>query len=357
MKPNALKQKHPSLAHLLGWRVLLLLLALIAAPVGKSYAQTSGCMLDYNSPNTQGTVSFSPPTTISVPFNTPVGTVLWSSPIASANPPPIYDCYGSVPFGIANALGVTPGAGVSNFPTGVAGLSYQIIRGGSILYSWPNSTLNAGGYCQWSNRWQYWNCNNGSTYTFSVNTQLNLVKTGQIATGSTLPASTLGYWQYQGLNGDGSISPVQIIAFTTTNSVTIVDPACAVTTNPINVSLPTITSNNLASIGATAGTTAFSIKLNCPSGASGMTLSIQLDYNGSASGIQGVLLPTGGTSGGVGVQILSQSGSAVTFGSPATVGTTVSGSMNIPYSASYYRTGTVKPGSLTASATFTVSYQ
>lgn len=357
MKPHASKPNHLPAASAFGWRVLLLLLALIAAPVGKLHAQTSGCMLDYDSPNTQGTVSFSPPTTITVPFNTAVGTVLWSSPVSSANPPPIYDCYGSVPYGIYNAQGITPGAGVSYFPTGVAGLSYQIIRGGSILNSWPNDSLSAGGGCQWSKKWQYWNCYGGSAYTFSVNTQLNLVKTGQIATGSTLPAGTLGYWQYPGLNNDGSISPVQIIAFSIANSVTIVDPACAVTTNPVNVPLPTITAGSLTSIGATGGTTAFSIALNCPSGASGMSLSIQLDYNGSASGIQGVLRPTGGSSSGVGVQLLDQAGSAVSFGSPATVGTTASGSMNIPYSARYYRTGTVQPGSLTASATFTLSYQ
>lgn len=343
----------------LGWCGLLLLLVLSVLPMGKADAQTSGCMLDSTSPSAQGTTSFSLPSTITVAANTAIGTVLATSSATQTNPVPVYDCAGNVPYGIYNNVGATPGAGVTTFATGIPGISYEIVRGGNTLASWPNSTLSTGVQgCTYKNAQQGWNCPGGlAAYQFSVTTQLSLVVTGPISN-STVPAGVLGYWQFQSLGSGGATSTVQIVAFSLANPVTItINPSCSVTTNPVNVTLPPITSSALGSIGATAGTTAFGIALNCPSGASGATLSIELDYNGTASGIQGVLTPTGGTSAGVGVQVLNQSSNPVTFGTPATVGTISTGSTNVSFFARYYRTGTVTPGTLQASATFTLMYQ
>lgn len=343
-----------------GWcGLLLLLLALSLLPTGKVDAQTSGCMLDNNSPGPQGTTSFTLPSTITVSANTPVGTVLATSSATATNPAPVYDCAGNVPDGIVNNVGATPGAGVTTFPTGIPGISYQIVRGGSTLASWPNATLNTGTQgCNYFNQFG-WFCGfqGAEQITFSVSTQLQLVVTGAFGN-STIPAGTLGYWQFQSLGSNGGTSTAQIVAFSLANPVTItLNPSCSVTSNPVNVTLPAISTSALGSTGATAGTTPFDIALSCPGGTSGATLSIQLDYNGTPSGIQGVLTPTGGSSAGVGVQVLNQSSNPVTFGTPQTVGKITTGATNISFFARYYRTGTVTPGTLQASATFTLLYQ
>jgi type 1 fimbria pilin len=314
--------------------LLLLLLALSFAPTGKVLAQ---CYKDPSSPGSQGIVTFSPPATIPVPVNVPANTVLWTSDSVTPSPIPVYDCYGTVNYGVKNNIGASPAANVQYFPTGVTGLAYVLIHPGAPLYSYPNSSEAFG--------------NNGSEVTFSVPTILELVATGTITNGSVLAAGTIGYWQWQG-NGNP-----QIEAFTLANKVTFVSSSCAVATNPINVTLPTISTTALGGTGTTAGTTPFNITLNC-TGAAGMSVSLELDANGTASGIQGVLTPTSGSSSGVGVQVLDQNSTAVTFGTAVSEGTTPVGQMNIPFYARYYQTKTaVTAGTLAASATFTLTYQ
>jgi type 1 fimbria pilin len=333
------------------------MLALSLLPTGKTDAQTSGCMLDSGSPGAQGTAKFTLPSTIAISANTAIGTVIATSSPTPTGSAPVYDCAGNVPDGIVNNVGATPGAGVTTFPTGIPGISYQIVRTNTLV-SWPNGNLNTG--LQGCNYFAAfgWFCPQGTTQTtFSVNTQLQLVVTGAF-TDSTIPSGILGYWQFQTLANGGGTSTAQIVAFNLNNPVNIVvNPACSITTNPVNVTLPAISTSALASIGATAGTTPFAIALNCPGGASGASLSVQLDYNGTASGIQGVLTPTGGSSTGVGVQLLNQSSNPVTFGTPQKVGTISTGDTNVSFFARYYRTGTVTPGTLQASATFTLLYQ
>lgn len=336
--------------------LVLLLLAFSLLPTRNADAQVSGCMLGSGS-SAQGTASFTLPSTITVSANTPVGTVLATSSVTQTSPQPVYDCAGNVPYGIFNNVGTTPGAGVNTFPTGIPGISYEVIRGGANLDSWPNSTLSTG-VTGCTYKQNNWNCPQGTAgYTFSVTTQLELVVTGPFGN-STVPAGVLGYWQFQSLANGGGTSTAQIVAFSLANPVTIaINPSCSVTTNPVNVTLPPIAASALASTGATAGTTSFGLALSCPSGAAGATLSVQLDYNGTASGIQGVLTPTGGSSAGVGVQVLDHSSNPVTFGTPETVGTISTSTNSVSYFARYYRTGAITPGTLQASATFTLLYQ
>jgi len=340
----------------LGWcGLLLLLLASLLAPVGRAHAQTAGCMQDGNT--AQATIKFSPPTTIALTSMPAAGTVLWSSGPISASQTPIYDCSGNVPFGVLNNIGATPASGTT-YPTGVPGLGYQLVRGGTSLVPWSTGSYAAAGNgCTWYSFYG-WYCTRYDQVTFNVTTQLNLVVTGPIASGSVLNSGTLAYWQFQGLGSNGAVSPVQIIAFTLSNATTITFPTCAVTTSSISVTLPAIGTSALGSLGATAGATPFSIDLNCPSAAAGAPVFVELDYNGTASGIQGVLMPTAGTSSGVGVQLLF-SNTPVTFGTPTQVGTTTAGAMSIPYTARYYQTqaAAVSPGTLTASATFVITYE
>ncbi len=204
------------------------------------------------------------------------------------------------------------------------------------MYPWPCCTIQ------------------GTGNNYNISTALSLVKTGPISPGSVLPAGVLGYWQWLG----GTFGPnLQVEAFTLTNPITLVYPPCTVSNTPIVVNLPTVSTSSLRTNGSTSGTTPFTIALTCPSASSGLTMSIELDAAGAASNITGVLLPTSGTSAGVGVQLLNQSFNPVTLGTPTVVGSTSAVPYNLRYYAAYYRTGTLTVGTLTAGATITLSYK
>jgi type 1 fimbria pilin len=300
--------------------LLLLMLMLALTPTGAN----ANCTTTGTTP-----VTFTPPTTITVAFNAAVGTVLYTSPLIAPTNPPTLTCTGTTNYGVIDTVGTTPGVGVQVYPTSIPGLGYSITHNDltTFLFPYPCCQLASG------------------SYTASVTSSLQLIKTGPILSGSVLPAGQIGYWQFD--------SGQKVETFTLANSVTILDPACSVTTTPINVTLPTIASSSLNVVGATAGSTAFAIGLACSSGA---TLDIQLNFAGTASGIAGVLTKTSGSSAGVGVQLLDKSFNPVAFGATTVVGST-SGLTSIPLYARYYRTGAITVGSLAASATFTLSYQ
>jgi type 1 fimbria pilin len=275
-------------------------------------------------------VNFAPPSSITVSYTAAVGTVLYQSGSVAPTNPNSMTCSNNSIFGVNNNVGAQPGTTATIYPTSIAGVGYSIGHNTAtnLLLPYPCCTI----------------ANN--TYTNSTPSFLTLVKTGPIVSGSTVPAGTLAYWLYA--------SGLRVEAFNLSNSVTIIDPACSVNTTPINVTLPTVSTGALASVGATAGTTPFAIALTCSSGA---TLDIELDYAGTASNITGVLTKTSGTSAGVGLRLLDQNYNPVVFGATTVVGSTPTGALSIPYYAQYYRTAAVTVGSINASATFTLSYQ
>jgi len=305
--------------------VVLLLLCLLALLPAVAQARRNGCSTTGTTP-----VLFSPPATITVSFNAPNGTLLYTSPLIAPTNPPTVTCSGTSYYGVVDRIGATPGTGVNVYPTSVAGLGYSITHDDLTTYLYPYPC------CQIP----------ANTYLADISSSLQLIKTGPIISGSTLPAGLIGDWQFDpGIN---------IESFTLANSVTIIDPACSVDTTPIAVTLPSVTATALSSIGATAGSTAFAVALTCFNNA---TLDIQLDYAGAPSGIPGVLTATSGASSGVGVQLLDKNFDPVVFGTKTLVGSTPAGALNINYYARYYRTAAVAPGNLTASATFTLSYE
>jgi type 1 fimbria pilin len=311
-------------------RQFLLLMLIVLAALLPTHAKAQCTITSGTAPEA---VTFSPPTTITISYTAAIGTVIYSSGAVSPTNANSMTCNNNATFGVNNNVGLTPAAGNPTiYPTGVSGLGYEIAHDTSTSYLGPY------GCCTIAN----------GSYTNSNASYLYLVKTGPIVSGSVLPAGVLAYWTYA--------NSKNIEAFTLGNSVTIIDPACSVVTTPIAVTLPTLSTSSMASTGAVAGRTPFNITLNCSSGA---TLDIQLNYNGTNSGITGVLSnATGtGTATGVGVQLLNQSFTPVTFGTTTTVGTTPQGTYTLPYYAQYYRTGTLTAGSVSASATFTLSYQ
>jgi len=313
---------HAGFRRIGGLLLALLMLALVPTAAHATCTFTGG--------TTTSPVSFSPNSTITIPYNAAVGTVIYTSPLIAPTNTPQMTCTGTTNYGIINSVGAQPATTATVYPTGISGLGYSITHGNTTTYLSPY------GCCQLAS----------GSYQFSITSSLQLIKTGPIVSGSTLSAGLLGYWQFA--------NSQQVETFTLANSVTIIDPACSVNTTPINVTLPTMNASALGSTGASAGRTGFNISLNCSSGA---TLDIQLNYVGTNTGITGVLKSTG-SAGGVGVQLLDQNSNPVVFGNTTVLGATPNNSQwNIPYFAQYYRTGTVTAGSVTASATFTLSYQ
>jgi type 1 fimbria pilin len=318
--------------------LMLLLLALV--PLG---AQAE-CRYDSGG-NTS--VTFSLPATISIPANTPDGTVLAISAQATPANPPDITCgyyYGhgnnkwrqsdeSLIYGVANSRG----GNIDNqtYDTGIPGISYRITHPVTYLTAYPlNSDII------------------GAPSSFSVTSGLELIKTGSIASGSTLAAGPLGDWKW--VDSEGNILIPE--TFWLGNSITFTTPSCTLVANPINVTLPAVTTSALAGVGSTSGKTPFQILLNCPTGTAVTRITMHTALPDSHAG---VIAPTvgAGYAAGVGVQILDGNSNAVVFENQ-TVVTPPNATTSIPYFAQYFQTApTVSGGNVKATVTFDIFYQ
>lgn len=334
---------------------LFLLIAVLAWLPTLSHAQ---CFWDQGS-STESvnlTINASPAgtfnsstSTVTLTSQPAVGTVLATSTFTSPSPNTSSStCFNSVASGLSGlspVLGGTtnqnPGSNGYVFPTGTPGIGFEILHGTSASSYYTLGPLSG---CSGNN------CTIGSG-VFSVNSALYLVATGPIAPGAQVDAGQLAQWMTGSLDVEN---------FTLAKAVRFVLPACSINTSPQTVTLPTVSAKEFGGKGSTAGTTAFSIALSCQAGGqTPETLSITFTAAGTASGITGVLIPTSGNVGGVGVRLLqSDYTTPVTFGSAISEGTVPQGTWNLPFAAQYYQTGTtVTPGTLTASTTFNLTYQ
>lgn len=327
-----------------GQHLLALFALLLLALAGRAHA---GCQYT----NNPGTVTFAPPSTITLPNSLPVGTILWTSPqIATANPPTLYCEDSTTNNGIANTWGNPAGSDETLFPTNVSGLSYRILHPdtSNLLSAYPyNASVPAG------------------QITFSVASALQLVVTGTITPGSVLTGK-VAQWNVDMCNGNYSnwygfyctqskgTHPVEIF---NTSAVRFAAPACTIAVDPTVVTLPSVLASAFTGKGTTTGQTPFMVQLNCQAGAS---LSITLATANQQTGTTSVIAPTvgNGYANNVGVQLLNGQGSPITFGSAISEGTTTSGIMNLPFYARYYQTGSgATAGTVTATATYTLTYQ
>lgn len=310
---------------------LLILLALTLSPLS-AFAY---CTLSGNIGKVTMTVS---PATVTIDPNAAVGTVLATSSVTNPNPATSsVTCSGSTQIGVTNAISGQPSGGSTIYPTNVSGVGYRLLHPDSSYYLLP---------------WGYDSIDSG-TYTLSVATAVQFVKTGPIAAGSTVTATTLGNWTYQGRNNTFTAE-----TFVLANAVKFVAPTCTVNTANIAVTLPTVSNTALATTGATAGATAFNIGLTCTAAAAGQDIAVQFDTTKQPNGTTGVItLNTSSSAKNVGVQLTDSSFQPVTFGTAADAGTTTTGAYNMTYYARYYAlTNAVSAGSVSATATFTISY-
>ncbi|MGY4817606.1 fimbrial protein [Pseudomonas chlororaphis subsp. piscium] len=143
-------------------------------------------------------------------------------------------------------------------------------------------------------------------------------------------------------------------------TITPIDGTCSVPSQ--TVKLPTTLLNRLDSIGSTAGTQSFQIKINnCPRGYNRVGYTLD-PAGGVIENSPGVLpLAGGSTASGIKIRVENAQGAPATMGSSITVDgyrKAVGGSFAIPMQASYIRTDTVaKPGTVKGAMTVLMDYR
>ncbi len=192
----------------------------------------------------------------------------------------------------------------------------------------------------------------------------SLVLTSPLSAGKTtlsqVPTVTL---DFAPSNGSGYFSQPPL--YTGSASGTLAKTTCSVNQSNVSVNLPTIEARALAQgVGAVAGPTPFSLSLSCMPGAIAyITLTDGADPSNRDTTLR---LALDSTSRGVGVQLLDPAGKLIAYGPDSDaagnpnqwrVGDLPQGTLTIPLTARYVRTGEVSAGSVKALSTFTMSYQ
>lgn len=314
------------------WSLLLLL---VVAPLGAR----AECRF-YSGGNVSVTFSGNLPANIPIPANTPNGTVLATSTQVTPVNPPVISCgrwvsvwplgqywqesAETINYGVANARG----GYVDNvtYATGIPGISYRITHPTAYLKSSDSESLDRS--------------------TFSVTSGLQLVKTGPISPGSTLSAGKLADWNW------GALTPE---TFFLGKTITFTSPSCTIITNPINVTLPVVTTSAFTGVGSTSGKKSFSILLNCPAGTAVTNITM---HTTAPDSHPGVISPSGaGYAAGIGVRILDGNSNPMVF-ETQTVVTPPNATASIPYFAQYFQTATaITGGAVKATVTFDIFYQ
>ncbi|ALL68001.1 Fimbrial protein precursor [Paraburkholderia caribensis MBA4] len=196
-----------------------------------------------------------------------------------------------------------------------------------------------------------------------VSVTVEFVATGPIASGastlSTAPVVTIGF-ATSDQGGYWNQSPL----YSGSASGVLTHATCSVNQSSVAVTMSTADTRAFSSIGAVAAPQAFSLSLSCATGAKVLiTLSDSVNPANRSTALQ---LSPDSTAQGIGVQILNSSGSPVAFGPDSaapgntnqwTIGDSPNGTLQVPLTARYVRTGSVSAGSVKALATFTMSYQ
>jgi type 1 fimbria pilin len=193
---------------------------------------------------------------------------------------------------------------------------------------------------------------------FAHYTRADLVVTGPVGSGTlvVLPSMTVTF-------SGSCITTSSTTQYLNAGSV-ITGSTCSVTTPSVDVSLPKALSPNLSTNGATTGGASFSLGVDCQAGvAVNVTLT---DASNPSNRSTTLSLAPGSSASGVGLQILKGT-TVIAYGPDSatagnmnqwSVGTASGGLMQIPLTARYVRTtGTLIPGAVKGTATFTMSYQ
>ncbi|MEC3765919.1 fimbrial protein [Cupriavidus sp. SS-3] len=330
------------------WIAALRLCALLLWSMSLASPATADCIVTSGNP---GTATISLPATISVPRDTPTGTVLYDSNWVAAGPVNI-SCSGTFQYtyGYASPMQLVPG--YSNvYQTTVAGIG---IKAG--WANWMSGTPSIDSAPLASPPVSQAITNQAWTpYGPMSRYRMQMVVTGPVRPGTVTLPPLLAQASY------GSLTVAQLMI---SGNTQIIAPACTVQTPSLTVNMPPLSASAFQATGSTAGQTAFRLLLSCSGPtAIAMTLTDATQPGNTGSNLS---LASGSSAGGVAYQIL-YNGTPMSFG-PASavagnlhqfnVGTVTGASdMQVPLTARYIRTGTVTPGTANAAATFTMSYQ
>ncbi|WJV38360.1 fimbrial protein [Raoultella terrigena] len=318
------------------------------------------CLSGYALAYCSGTTVTSPflPAVVSISKNTPVGQVVSSATVTLT----VTCTSAGVDSSNQWTMNYTPKAplvatslGQGTFATGMSGLGYRMYTPSGALITptsygtnggdnfGPNGCL--GGLCHTP-------ADSTNTYIFS----LELVRTDLNLTSGTFSNSLMSFgYQY----GNGGCPGACTLAFgsevTSPVQFNFIPPMCTVANSSLTVTLPTIKTSDLNTIGATAGGTPFSIGLaDCV-----LQTGVVMSMNGTTDGVSSVLKNTG-TASGVGVQLLNGgvNGSPLILNSAMDMGNVgLNTTMTIPLAANYYQIGQlVGSGTVLATSTVTFTY-
>ncbi|QYD72450.1 type 1 fimbrial protein [Paraburkholderia edwinii] len=205
----------------------------------------------------------------------------------------------------------------------------------------------------------------GPIQAANVSVTVAFVVTGVIASGasnfSKAPAVTIGFATSDGGTGYWNKSPL----YTGSASGVFTHATCSVSEAQVAVILPTADTGAFRSgTGAVAAPQPFTLSFSCNTGAKVLiTLTDSVNPSNRTTTLQ---TTADSTAKGIGVQILNSAGAPLSFGPDSaapgnlnqwTVGDSPSGTLKVPLTARYVRTGVVSAGTVKALATFTMSYQ
>jgi type 1 fimbria pilin len=193
--------------------------------------------------------------------------------------------------------------------------------------------------------------NTGTNGSFNVSGTVELVKTG-VTTSGTI---TTGWWATGILNTGVPLNGGS-------NSISIAGAAirpvsCSVTTATANqtIRMLPVKTSAFGSAGATAGMAPFTLGLSCESG---VKVAVTFSSTTGSSGIPSVIA-SNGTATGVGIQLLGGSQTPINLDTALQLTSGTTGNMSFQFYGQYYQLGAaqVTPGTVNASAIFTMSYQ
>jgi type 1 fimbria pilin len=315
------------------------------------------------------TYSVTAPATINVSAATPVGTVL-SSATAYASQ---YGTYATCAGTIGSTYTYTIGGTVQRFTgsTGIANVYATNIPGIGIRISYPTA-FDTTGYLSYtkSNSSVIGDGGDGATgaevVTVTYSVKVEWIKTSTTVGNGAITAGQVGVGQFNGT------TVANIVLAGPTDIVAPSPPTCSVDASSTQtVNLGNATAAQFSGVGSMTSPTAFNIKFNCSGGTSGQSSKIYLtmtDATVPSNRTSNLNLAAASTAGGVAVRVQRNSGATdVLFGADsATIGNqnqwqagtvaTGTSTFSVPLQARMVQTGTLKTGSVSAKATFTVAY-
>ena len=303
-----------------------------------SWSLNAFALCEFSKNMQQNPLNYQIPSTLSIPRDSPNGTVIFQAEVTPGVINSSYYCSTSYSMGIKNNVGATTPAH-ELFPIGDTGIAWKLhsftanryLRG----YIDPDFILAAGGYGFGTARYR-----------------LELVKVNDVAGGAVIPSGVLGYLQA------GELSALSI----QTNGASVLAASCE--TPNIDVRMGTFTLSDIGiAQGSISDPVAFGIKLNnCPVGINKITY--RFTRVGETAGYKnGVIrLNSSSTAKGIGIQIKHSDGSpAVIDGATQKIYDgydSKGGNFEIPMTAAYIHIDNeyLKPGTANAELKFTIEY-